>query len=294
MTLKSQATLLAIVDDYAGGLTYSGAALANNVKPRTVFHWMLLSTKGDPDFLIDYMGEQRQFVECLALGRKQLSMNLRAKFEATCLLGWEERVFFQGRPTWVEEEATLDWTPDEREAFGFARDGLKRDANGNRIQHTIHHAASVAAQIKALEVSFPEEFTPSSNINVINSDTGVMRAAPITGEKVAVPLKPVRPAIEAPAEDADYQDLLGPDPDEDAPTSGNDPEVEGPDVSIGNDFEKAAEPGPRIAEPTPAQYASTPDALLAPRAARAMQPRGLPRDMSDVRAAPTSKVPDVR
>jgi hypothetical protein len=275
---KSPTTLLAICDSFANGLSYSGAALANGVKPRTIFTWLKLSNAGDPDFEIEYMGEVMQWVQAMALARKALHMEVRARLEARSMLGHAEPIFFQGRPSWVEEEATVGWTEDEREDLGFARDGLKRDANGNRIQHVLWHQPPIAAALRVLEMSFGEEYTPASNVNIVNQDAAVMRVAGAAG-KVAVPPKPVRPQLEVLPGAG-----LGTEPP-DEPDLGND-DLLGPEPVVAVEPEPEPAPprpvdtGPMIRTATPPEYTSEPAPLLRPLT---------PLQLSLLRAAPADK-----
>jgi hypothetical protein len=267
MTLKSEQKLQEICDLLHEGNSYSTAARLAGVKPRTVFHWLKLSAADDPDFLIRYMGddEPTQFCNAAALARKALHFDMRANFERRNLLGWDEVVTFGGAVQYQVDVRTVGWTPDEREAYGFRKDGYAENSKGEVIPLTIHREPPVAAVLATLAMSFPEEYTPAStqNINVVNSDTGVQRAAAIDGQKIAIPPKPPRPeALPAPepsaVEDADYQDLLGPDP-EAKPATDTDPAALPIPPGIQPD-DRVVEPVIRTA--TPPEYSSQPNPIL--------------------------------
>jgi hypothetical protein len=284
MTLKTETKLLEICDLFASGFTYSDCARISGVAPRTLFMWLRNSTAGiDPDLIINYMEEPMQFAQAMALARKVLHMQVRSALETRSALGHAEPIFFQGRPSWVEDERCVGLDEDTRDMLGYPRDGLLRDENGNRVQHTLWHQPPIAAALRVLEMSFSEEYTPTQNINTINSDTGVKNATPVTGEKIEVPPKPTRPVIEdksspvpspsptgGPVEDADYQDLLGPQPvgsePEAKPATDTDPAA--PVVTPG------IQPDDRVVEPvmirtaTPPEYSSQPNPLLSPRTGR--------------------------
>jgi hypothetical protein len=277
VTLKTEVKLLEICDEIAGGLSYNSSARACGVAPRTLFQWMKQSNAGDEDFIIEYLGERMQFSQALAFARKALHMEARSRFERRSALGHDEKVFFQGMPTWVEDERTVGWTPDEREAFGFERDGLLRDERGFRVQHTIHHEPPIAAALRVLEMSFGEEYTPTVNTNVINKDTGVLQV-PRAGEKVAIPPKPVRPQLEyQPDEGSD-----GPEPVQAIQDADDEPNYTPSSAPV--------DPGPVIKEPTPSNL----NPLIDPQRSAALAAdfaRKLPSDNSAVRAALKSKVP---
>lgn len=255
MTLKSEAKLLEICDLFASGFTYSDCARISGVAPRTLFMWLRNSAaNSDESLIIPYMGEEMQFAQAMALARKVLHMQVRSALETRSALGHDEPIFFQGRPSWVEDERCVGIDdPDVREMMGYARDGYLRDEQGRRVQHTIHHEPPIAAALRVLEMSFNEEYTPSSNINVVNSDTGVAVGAPITGEKLTVPSRPARPALPAPTvePDADYTDLLGPAPNA-TPATDTDPAA--PPTAPPIQPEDRVDPGPMIPETTPAEY----------------------------------------
>jgi hypothetical protein len=276
--LKSEAKLLEICDMFASGLSYRSSAMACGVAPRTLFQWLKQSNAGDEDFIIIYCDEQMQFSQAMALARKMLHMEVRANLERRSMLGHDEPIFFGGMPTFKPDFRTVGWTEDEREAYGFPRDGLLRDEQGRVIQNTIHREPPIEAVLRVLEMSFGEEYTPTTNTNVINKDTGVSRADPIS-DKMAVPPKPVRPQLEVlsdvPADEID--DLLGPEPE---PLDDAEPDLDTDD----DEPEAIAEPerltvpsGPMIRTATPPQYQAGPNPLIAPRAGRPLS--DLERDL---------------
>jgi hypothetical protein len=267
MTLKTEAKLLEICDAFASGLSYRSSAKACGVSPRSLFQWLKLSTAGDEDFIVEYLGERMQFSQAMALARKALHMELRSNLERRSALGHDERVFFAGMPTWQPDPRVVGWSEDDREAYGFPRDGLLRDKNGACIQNVIHHEPPIAAALRVLEMSFGEEYTPSSNVNLINKDTGVQVAAPVSA-KLVVPPKPERPQLEyrpdpvprsgadTEAKEAEIENLLGPEPVAEDASRDDDDEPEPVAAAI--------DPGPVIKEPTPPKYAPGLNPLIDP------------------------------
>jgi hypothetical protein len=210
MTLKSPEKLLEIIEARASGMTCVGAAMSCGVAARTFWWWLKLSKEGDPDFLVEYLGEEMQFVRAMTLAREIIYLRIRDEFERRSLLGHEEKIFFQGRPSWVEFEAAVGLDEDTREMLGYPRDGLARDADGNRIQHTLHHMPPIQAQLRALEVAFPE-FTPGQRVET--TVTNRNPPAPKPSGPPVIPPPPVPPAVlAAPIEDGEFADILGPEP----------------------------------------------------------------------------------
>jgi hypothetical protein len=273
MTLKTEEKLLEICDLFAAGFSYTACAKSAGVAPRTLFMWLRNSAAGtDPDLIINYMEEPMQFAQAMALARKILHMSVRSALESRSAMGHVEPIFFQGRPSWVEMEEAVGLDEDTRALLGYPRDGLLRDEQGRRVQHVLVHQPPIAAQLRVLEMSFSEEYTPTQNINTINSDTGVARAAPIDGEKIAAPARPPRPVIEdkSPVVDGDFEDLLGPEPGAEGlgtepvtpatPATGTDPDAP---VIV-----QPIQPGDRasvmIRTPTAANLAPALDPLIRP------------------------------
>jgi hypothetical protein len=268
MTIKSEKKLLELCDLFAAGYNYSTAFKMADISVRTGFMWLRKSAANDPDFLVTYMDEEMQWSQAMGLARKILHMEIRSRLERRSALGHDEKVFFGGMPTFQPDLRCVNWSEADRLAYGFRADGLFEDENGCVVQNVIHHEPPIAAQLRVLEMSFGEEYTPTVNQNIVNSDTtGVSRAPPIDGLKGPVPPRPVRPTLPAPAvEDGDYADLLGPEPDVVKPDDVVEPDVQeqlgtkGPVEPNGS-----REPSPRIVEPTPAAYASEPNPILARR-----------------------------
>jgi hypothetical protein len=290
VTLKTEAKLLEICDAYASGFSYNTSAKFCGVSPRTLFSWLKASNSGEEDFIITYCDEQMQFAQAMALARKMVHMEVRANLERRSMLGHDEKVFFQGLPTWVEDERCAGMDLETRLMLDYPADGLLRDERGFRVQHTIHHEPPIAAALRVLEMSFGEEYTPSLNQNIINKDTGVLQALPITGDKIAVPPKPVRPeALSAPVDEpGDFEELLGPEPQEE-PVPDDEPPAPAPGPRSGAD-PSPIDPGPRISEPTPPGYAPAVNSLISPRSLSPLELDLLRRKDAppEVRSAPVS------
>lgn len=262
MTKRSAETMIAICDALASGMSYSGAAQSCGIGVRTFWEWIKASQAGNPDYVIEYLGEPIAFHKACNAARRILMHNLRSSFERRALLGHDTIITFQGAICWRVDPRTVGWSEDEREAFGFERDGLLRNERGETIPLTEHHEPPVAAVLRVLEVGFPNEYRPTSNVNsnvsISGSTTvGIAIAKPMAGP-VPVPPPPPLPQLEVlPETDA----LTVPETDDEPADAVTDtaPEEFTPDEPEPVQIDRV------IREPAPAQYAPLPmPAPLAP------------------------------
>lgn len=209
----SEETMLAICDNLAAGLSYSGAALSAGIAPRTFWFWIKQSQSGDEQYTLDFLGERVPFHKAVNGARRILFHEMRARFERRSLLGHTEKVFFSGMPTWKPDPRCVGWTEDEREAFGFRRDGLL-EVDGQVIQNEVEHQPPVAAVLHALSVGFPEYISKSkSDVTVQGAiSVGVIRGEKMSGPPI-VPPAPVPPQLEVLPDDPDLAELLGEEDD---------------------------------------------------------------------------------
>jgi hypothetical protein len=219
-------------------MTYSDAARSVGVAPRTFWFWVKQSqSQADDALIINFLGEPTPFHKAVNAARRMLFHEMRSRFEKRSLLGHDEPIFFSGMPTWRPDPRCVGWTEDEREAFGFRRDGLL-EIDGQVVQNVVHHEPPVAAVLRALEVAFAGEYIPNTKSTVtqtINGMVGVQVAKPMSGPP-AIPPAPVPPQLEVLSEPEpepdDLSDLLGdePEPEGDEPEpEGDEPEADMPD-----------------------------------------------------------------
>ncbi len=185
MTKRYEATLVAIADHRAGGLPQSKCALLEGVSIPGYWGWMNKSRQGDPSFMIEFCGERMQFCDAMDLARKMFLQDVRDAFELRGVKPSQERVFFQGRPMWVEDEDLVNVSDEDLAWMGYP-DRYLRDRNGRRIQHVIEHAPPVAAAIKILESNFVQ-YRPKSEQNVtVRASLGVTTVQPQPLQSVTV------------------------------------------------------------------------------------------------------------
>jgi hypothetical protein len=195
MTTKPE-TMIAICDSIASGImSYSKACAANGLAPSTFWDLIKRSQGGDEKLIIEYLGSSVPFHMAINGARRIAYHELRGRVEQKSIFGFDELVYYMGEPTWKRDPRTIGWTEDEREAFGFSRDGLLRDENGACIQNVVHHEAPIALQLRVLEQAFPAEYRPGTNSTVAISGgavVGVQMMKPTNGPpKIPAPPKPL-------------------------------------------------------------------------------------------------------
>jgi hypothetical protein len=211
---KNAATLTAICDRIAGGcLSQAEAARRCDVSVASYWSWIKSSQENPAAWQITFLDSPMAFHECVALARKIGLQDVLGRFEMRCGGGPDggtrEKVFFQGRPCWKELEAAVDLDPDVRELMGYPRDGLERDANGNRIQLEIIHAPAVAAVVKLLESNFTQ-YKQRSELNVNQKTQLGVTVVDQRKPKAPPPqVEIVQPRVIAAPADDDLSDLLG-------------------------------------------------------------------------------------
>ncbi len=218
---KTQETLLAVINAYANGASYNQSAAVAGISKRTLWNYVAASRAGtDPELMVDLLGDGNvmTFEKALVHARRMVHLELRSRVERRALLGHQEPIYFQGQPTWKEDERCVGVDdPDIRELMGCARDGLLRDEQGRRVQHTIHVQAPVALALRVLEVAFPE-YQPTTNVNTTNTNpptNGATRGTMPTQPPV-VPPRPPLPQLEVLPDavaEIDLDELLGPEPE---------------------------------------------------------------------------------
>jgi hypothetical protein len=202
MTQRSPEKLREVVEMIASGvLSPRKAAQACGVPPSTYWDWFSASQRGDERFIITYCGEEMPFHKAVALGRKIALADALGKFETRCLEGDESPVFFQGRPSWVEDERLSTLDDATLEILGYPDRYLR--VNGKRVQHTIKSAPPVAAVVKLLEANF-KTYAQRSEVNINARHSGgvsVVRVPKILPVVEIVPPPQIAPPVEVPEDE---------------------------------------------------------------------------------------------
>jgi hypothetical protein len=116
--------------------------------------------------LEDFMGEVNiPFHAAMALARKVSLHSVVSQAEHRSLVGHEEAVFYQGRPMWKEDESLVSLDDETLALLGYP-DRYQRDANGNRIQLTLHVQPPVALVLAIAAANFPAVYGDKRVITV--------------------------------------------------------------------------------------------------------------------------------
>jgi hypothetical protein len=210
MTKKNDPDLLiAICDTLAGGLTLSlkEAARLNGTTAVSIWSWMQ-----DPALIIpEYLGQQNiTFGKAMKLARKAgVALAISETFENRIAVGGHfEKVWFQGQPTYIADERQVDLDEDMRlMLYGF-RDGLKRDENGNRIQHSRFVPAPAQLIEKFIEANAPKLYGQKSQLTV---DSKVNLGVTVIGERSRPLPQPVQVVTQQITETVAREALEAPD-----------------------------------------------------------------------------------
>jgi hypothetical protein len=165
MTHRSAEKLLEIVETIASGvLSPRKAAKRCGIPPSTYWDWVAASQRSDERFLVEYCGEVMQFAKAVGLARKIALTDALGEFETRLLTGDSTPVFFQGRPSFVEDEALSTWSDSDLERLGIP-DRYLRDKQRRRVQHTIKTPPPIQAVVKMLEANF-KQYRPRSETSL--------------------------------------------------------------------------------------------------------------------------------
>jgi hypothetical protein len=195
MTKKNTETFVELCDLLCVQPFYTSAANILGVDQSTIFRWIQASQRNPEAYTFEWM-------DCLAPLhihiRSACRVNahvIESQARKMALEGFEEPVFFQGRPQWKEREDLVGVPDDELELFYGVKDRWERDANGNRVQLTVRHKPSDALVLKILAAAFPRVY--GTNISHEVSHTGGVM---VIGARDAKPVIEAK-ALPAPAED---------------------------------------------------------------------------------------------
>lgn len=196
MTKKSPEIFAELCDLLCVQPFYTSAANILGVEQSTIFRWIQASQRNPDAYTFEW-------ADCIAPLhihiRSACRVNahiIESQARKMALDGYEEPVFFQGKPSWVEDEKLVGVPDDELWIFHGVKDRYLRDENGNRVQHKVKHKPSDALVLKILAAAFPKVYGTNIEHNV-NHSGGVMVLGASKETKPVVEVK----ALPAPAED---------------------------------------------------------------------------------------------
>jgi hypothetical protein len=182
MKKNDEQLLIDLCDTYAGSGTLSLAECARRCGTTRVSLWTWMN---DPTLIIPYMGQQVPFAKAMKMARRcAIAMTISGSLEDRVANGHWESVWFQGQPTWVEDERCVGLDEEMRIMLGYPVDGLLRDENGNRVQQRRHVPAPAQLIEKFVEANAPKLYGAKSKLEIDNRiSLGVtsipQRAAPL-------------------------------------------------------------------------------------------------------------------
>jgi hypothetical protein len=123
------------------------------VNATTIFRWIERSRNDDPEFIVTWCGVEAQFADHVRKAIKMSVALIESQARTFALAGWDEPVVFQGKQCFVEDERCAGIDPDSFERLGLPLDGMKRDADSNRIPLTVRRKPSDALVTLMLRAS---------------------------------------------------------------------------------------------------------------------------------------------
>ncbi|SDI54629.1 MULTISPECIES: hypothetical protein [Bradyrhizobium] len=194
-------------------------AKALGIVYRTYTLWMVRSNSGDPEFMVEYQGEQMQWAAAIKLATKLAALELRGMVLQESVFGVEEVQIFQGQVVWQLDPEACKWDEDTREMLGFRRDGLL-ERDGKLVPVTIRKPAPWAQRQRILEANFADmrpSQTITNNVNLSGAvGVGFVPKPNYSAGPPPVPPPPPMPLLEnvtdAEVTDIDDDDFLGPEP----------------------------------------------------------------------------------
>jgi hypothetical protein len=200
MTHRCESKLLEIVETIAGGvLAPRKAAKQCGIVGSTYWDWIAASQRGDERFEINYLGERMQFAKAVGLARKIGLTEALGMFEQRLLEGDSTPVFFQGRPSWVEDERLSTLDDATLEILGYPDRWLR--VNGRRVQHAVRSPPPIQAVVKMLESNF-KQYKPRSEVQIDQRHSGGVHVVNVNKPAAALPVVEIvpQPALPAPVD----------------------------------------------------------------------------------------------
>src|SRR5258708_3431694 len=135
---RSPELLTQIAECIADDTSFANVCRRVGISVSSFWSFVAQSKAGHPGFILpSFRGKESiPFHEAIKLSRKMAIASVVANAESRALHGHREPVFFQGKPTWVEDESLSHLTDEDLVTFGIPDRYLRID--GKRVQHTMH------------------------------------------------------------------------------------------------------------------------------------------------------------
>ncbi|HEY5305173.1 MAG TPA: hypothetical protein VIJ52_00700 [Pseudolabrys sp.] len=143
------------------------AARSVGINPATLFRYIQRSDAGDPEFILKWADYTDQFANHLKLAAKMNIAILESQVRETVSEGFQERVVFQGKAMFEQDERCVGEDPALWDILGYPADGLKRDEYGNLVPLYIRRAPSSQVLLRVLSAHLKNyRDTTTQNVNV--------------------------------------------------------------------------------------------------------------------------------
>jgi hypothetical protein len=143
------------------------AARSVGINPATLFRYIQRSDAGDPEFILTWADYEDQFANHLKLAAKMNIAILESQVRETVSEGFQERVVFQGKAMFEQDERCVGEDPALWDILGYPADGLKRDEYGNLVPLYIRRAPSSQVLLRVLSAHLKNyRDTTTQNVNV--------------------------------------------------------------------------------------------------------------------------------
>jgi hypothetical protein len=262
MTKRSPELLTALADTVLGDPSLTHAAKANGVHPATLFRFIKESNENPDAYIIEFMGETVPFHRALQLANRAAIALVESELISRSVHGGREKIYFQGRPQWVErEDIPSDITDPEilQMLYGQPDRWLRKEnpitGEMERVQLEMRRAPSDASVLAVLKAKSPKGgWTDTRNVN-LQVGGGVMVIGKQSPTPLPEPIKMVEHVAAEIVQEAIEDETVHADQDDTPPQpSLADEEADDPVEMLGD----APEMQP---EATPAQPAEPADGL---------------------------------
>ena len=153
-----------ILDDYASGRTDTMVARKYNITTRTLRNYLRRSMAGDPAMICVWGETSAQFFEHIKAAHRIYAYYLDQHLRSDVLHGEEVPLIYKGEVRYVMIEECKDDTPETRALFGFPRDGILRDENGEKVVEKVRMPVPAALKIKVAESILPSTYAKIQTI----------------------------------------------------------------------------------------------------------------------------------
>lgn len=193
---KSPETFVELCDLLCVQPFYTSAANILGVDQSSIFRWIQASQRNPEAYSFEWMNCVAPLHTHIRSACRINAHVIESQARKLALEGYDEPIFFKGRPQWKEDEKLVNVPDDELELFWGVKDRYLRDENGNRIQLTVRHKPSDLLVTKILAAAFPAVY--GANVqHTVSHQGGVLILGASKDAKPVVEAK----ALPAPAED---------------------------------------------------------------------------------------------